>query len=674
MAVELAAADPASPWMMHLERAHGLAHAAARVIGEESEPSLHLAPAAEKLARGVAALYDAFDGRADRATAIDLAQARLWDAAILVARAGLAPALDALTLACGELLSAAERFPRVPLAPRALAPLRAGTDVPPLHTLERASLAPSFPAPPVPAPAVDLPVPDLPVPTTFAELAAAAAAVKQLVAERTAALTRPAPRPPKRAEAPREVPRGFAEAPPPREREDDFVRRWARECVEEVGLIGVQRTPLVGDDFRTSLPLERRLVAAVDALAALGPVAVASVEPFAMDAPAADPMRVFAATMIGGCLAGRDALAAGERVLHRFGPADPAVAEPFVSAMKLAPNPFVPSVLRALLASGDRACRVIAAEVLAHRGLLTEAELGALAEDDDPRLLAIALPALGAGRFRALHRALAVGLSHANLRVQEAALDAMALAAHPGAGAAARAAAAGPLGDRALGRLALVADEADARWLVDRLRAAPSAAVIEAVGWAGHLEAVPALLGLLSSGEDDEKLAAGAALERLLGADLRVEIEVLPEALDEPAVADPDPAPAPPRRPLAEIVSDPRDRPPPGSKEKLEVASPDPERWRPYWVEHGRRLDPRLRHRRGQPYTPSVSLYELDRLPLPPDERRRLHRELAARTGKITAFDPHDFVVVQEQRLAVWGALVASAGGAPGAWTRPAGV
>jgi hypothetical protein len=69
-----------------------------------------------------------------------------------------------------------------------------------------------------------------------------------------------------------------------------------------------------------------------------------------------------------------------------------------------------------------------------------------------------------------------------------------------------------------------------------------------------------------------------------------------------------------------------------------------------------------------------VSLYELDRLPLPPDERRRLHRELAARTGKITAFDPHDFVVVQEQRLAVWGALVASAGGVPGAWTRPAGV
>src|SRR5690242_7350851 len=102
MAVELAAADPASPWMMHLERAHGLAHAAARAIGEESEPSPHLAPAAEKLARGVTALYDAFDGRADRLTAIDLGHARLWDAAILVARAGLAPALDALTQACRE--------------------------------------------------------------------------------------------------------------------------------------------------------------------------------------------------------------------------------------------------------------------------------------------------------------------------------------------------------------------------------------------------------------------------------------------------------------------------------------------------------------------------------------------------------------------------------------------
>jgi len=66
-----------------------------------------------------------------------------------------------------------------------------------------------------------------------------------------------------------------------------------------------------------------------------------------------------------------------------------------------------------------------------------------------------------------------------------------------------------------------------------------------------------------------------------------------------------------------------------------------------------------------------VSLYELDQLPLTPTERRRLHRELAARTGKITAFDPHDFVAAQERSLAAWGAIVRSTEETPGAWSRP---
>jgi hypothetical protein len=66
-----------------------------------------------------------------------------------------------------------------------------------------------------------------------------------------------------------------------------------------------------------------------------------------------------------------------------------------------------------------------------------------------------------------------------------------------------------------------------------------------------------------------------------------------------------------------------------------------------------------------------VSLYELDRLPLAPEDRRRLHRELAARTGRWTHFDPHDFVVVQEQGLKAWEGLIKSQAEVPGAWSRP---
>lgn len=674
MATPLPAADPASPWMKHLERAHALAHEAARAVGEEVEPSPFLAPAARHLERGVAAMYDAFDGRADRVTAIGLAHGRLWEGAILVARAGLPRALGPLRAACAELVAAEERFPRVALAGRAASALVAATDVLPLHVVERSSILPSFRAPPVPEPEAEIPAFALPEPTTFEELAAVAAMAARHAEQRIAENTAPKAALPANEPAPAPMPPpGFAVSPPPALAEDAFVQRWARQCFEEIGMLGLQRTPLAGDDWRTSASIERRLLHAVDAIAALGPIAVAYLEPLALDAPVANPMTVFAISLLGGCLEGRDALGSAERVLHHFGPNDPLVAEPFASAMKLAPNPFVPGLLRSLCVSPERGCRALAIEVLAHRGWLTEAELGALVEDEDPRILTLALPALAQTRHRDLYRAIARALAHADVRVQAAALDAMAIAAHPEAASAARAAAAGTVGDAALVRLALMADENDARWLLDHANAAPTAAAIEALGWAGLVDAVPLLIELLDAEDDAAKQAAAAALERLLGANLIEPVEIPPEAVEDVMVVDPDPDPPKRGRTLAELVSHPRDMPSAGSPETLEMASMDPAKWKAYWAEHGKRVDPKLRIRRGHPYSPSVSLYELDRLPLPPEDRRRLHRELAARTGKVTAFDPHDFVVVQERALAAWGGVVKAMAESPGGWGRARG-
>jgi hypothetical protein len=320
MHFDYAAGSPG--WIAHLERAHGLVNAVARRL-EEAEPSVHLAPAARHLERGLSALYDAFDGRADRATAIGRAHARFWDAAIEVARAGLPSAVDVLREVCAELIAAEEEFPRVPPAARAPVKLRAGADLPPLHTIERASLVPRFRVPAMPAVVAEAPVAELPEPTTFDELMQAALAMRQIAADRTkAALARSGARSQAEAEQPAKeleaVPVGFAFVPPAALEEDDFVRRWARVCFEEIGMLGVQRAPLPGEDWRACLALELRMVAAIDALAALGPVAIAHVEPMAMDAPAPDPMGMFAVAMIGGCLEGRDALACAERVLHRL--------------------------------------------------------------------------------------------------------------------------------------------------------------------------------------------------------------------------------------------------------------------------------------------------------------------------------------------------------------------
>lgn len=671
----LPTAGPASPWIKHLERAHSLSHEAARAIGEEIEPSPFLLPAARLIARGVASMYDAFDGRSDRLSAIGVAHGRLWEGAILVARAGLGGALAALRGACAELVAAEARFPNVTLAGRPEQALRASIEDLPLHAVARASVTPSFRAPPVPEPegedeeeAATAPLPD---PTTFADLAAvaemAARRTQERIARRLARRPDPAPAGPVIAPAP---PPGFAGAPGAGISEGAFIQRWARHCFEEIGMLGLQRAPLAGDDWRTSLPIERRLLHAVDAVAALGARAVSTLEPLALDAPAANPMAVFAISLLGGCLEGRDVLGGAERVLHHFGAGDPIVADPFTSAMKLAPNPFVPGMLRSLLGSGDRASRAIAVEVLAHRGWLTDADLSALAEDEDARVFARVLPALSIRRHRDLDRALERALGHADLRVQEAALEAMALAAHPRAAAAARAAAEGALGDRALVPLALVGDEGDARWLLSRIKGSPSKATIEALGWAGLLEAVPVLMGSLESEDDEVKLAAGAALDRLLGANMVEAFELQPEAAEDVLVVDPDPDPPKRRPPLAGELSDPRDMPSPGSPETIDVPSIDPAKWQAYWAAHGGKLDKKQRIRRGYPYSPSVSLYELDRLPLGPVDRRRLFRELCARTGRVVGFDPDDLVVVQERSLAAWGAAVKAMGEVPGAWGR----
>lgn len=670
---EPAAEDPVSVWMTHLERAHDRAHAAARAIEDHAEPSAHLAPAARRLEHGLAAMYDAFDGRADRVTAIGVAHACLWDAAILMARAGLSSALAALREACAELVSAEERFPRVQLAGRVAVELQAGTYLPPLHTIERASLVPSFRAPLVPKPEEEAAVVELPEPTTFEELAAVAEAARHFARERAQALAerrRELPEAKVQAPAPVDVPSGFAFVPPPPLDEDAFVRRWARECFDEIGMLGLQRTPLAGDDWRACQVLETRLITAIDALAALGPIGIASVEPLAMDTPVANPMSVFAMAMIGGCLEGRDALACAERVLYRFGPNDPTVAEPFASAMKLAPSPLVRIAMRSLYASAELGGRAIAVEVLAYRGWLTPSELAELADEENPRVLALALSALAVARHPDFGRALSRALAHADLRLQAAALDAMALGAHPQAASAARTAARGALGERALIRLAIVAGVDDARWLIERMEASPTPAAIEAVGWAGLVDAVPVLLRLLESDAPKIKLATGAALDRLLGAHLIESIKVLPEALETVDVVDPDSEPGRPREPIEVLVSDPRDRPPAGSSETLEVPSTDPAKWRAYWAEHGRHHDPKLRLRRGQAYSPSISLYELDQLPLSPEDRRRLHHELAARTGKAARFDPYDFVPTQEQSIKDWESLVRASAERPGSWGR----
>jgi hypothetical protein len=336
-------------------------------------------------------------------------------------------------------------------------------------------------------------------------------------------------------------------------------------------------------------------------------------------------------------------------------------------ALKLVPHPGLPILLRTLLGDPDPACRALAIEVLAYRGLATPAELTAAARDPSPAVAAAALPALGialpAEASPAIERAVATG----DPLLREASWLAMIFAAHPRASEALSAELAGPLASRAAVALAIAGDDRDAARLLAALRDAPTSALVGAVGWAGQPEAVPALMDLLGHEDPVVQLDAAFALDRITGARLYDEVELPPDVIAVPDVEDPDvgePKPAP----LARLVSDPRDRPSEGSNDVATQPTVRADRWRAYWNEKGADYKPGVKVRRGSPYTPAISLWELDAWPVTPWERRWLQRELVIRTGQVVRLDPHDFVAVQEEALRAWAPIAQRAGGG---WVRP---
>lgn len=657
----------AERWHLELERAHRLAHEAARAVQAQLEPSPHLSPAATQLSSGVEAIYAAFNGTTDRATAINQGHTRLWAGAILIAQenaqatADLSGALGALRQACQALLEAERSLgpSATRLTPR---PHRAGGTELTLHAPHRKPVAPKFMAPPLPDAPTEAPaevLPAVPTPDSFEALAAAAAAVNAFAQAKTAAALAPKTTEPEPSPEPDVVPDGFARAPDPAVDAETFSRRWLRECIDEVGMLGLQRAPLPGDAWRDVMPLEVRMVRAIDAAIAFGAdAACEAAEALAHDAPVADPMRMFAVTAIGGCIEGRDTLGPAERVLTRYGMGDPAIARAFVDAMKVVPHPDAARLLRSWL-DGPR--RALAVDVMAHRGWLTEAEMGRVLEEGSPAERAWVLPAMARARYAGLGRALTEALADDAPVVVDAALHAKTIAAHADTTAAAEAAQRGPLGDRALLWMALSGGRPEAQSIVGRL-AQPSPDVVRAAGWAGALEAVGPLIGLLA----DDALApvAAEALERLLGAGLTQTTTVSPDALVEPYLFDPDPDPKPERPPL----DDGRDPFPEGTPEDVEVPSTDAAAWRAHWQAHRSAIDLAARHRLGQPYSTSVSLHALDQRRLGPDDRRCLQAELCFRTGRIVPWSPEDFVTAQHRSLHAWAEVLARDPGTPGAW------
>ncbi len=558
----------------------------------------------------------------------------------------------------------------MPRPPAPAPELRASRDLPGLHALDRPTLTPRLRVPEPPEPTVeDAPPPAIPTPKTFEELAKAIEALQGRAAPEEEPEREPDA--PPAAEAAEDHP-GFAAEIAPALTSEEFLQSRVRHCFEEVSMIGMQRAPLLGDPWRASLILERRMLASIDAIVAMGPASVALIEPLVLDSPAKDAARVFGTGMVMGCLLGRDAFAVAERAFLAFEVGDPASAAAFAGALKLVPHPSLPVVMRAWLADADPARRALAIDVLGYRRLAAVDEL-ARAAADEPLVAAAALPHYAVTRHGGVTPAIQAALASESLPLRQSAWLAMAITSDLRAAAVLRTELAGGAGVPAALPLAIVGDARDAALLLERAVATQDPTLITAVGWAGAATAIPVLIELLRRVTDDEvKLTVAYALERITGAEMYEQTLVPPEKILVPDAPEPDLAGelAPPPARLA-ALGDPRDLPGDGAPDLLDQPTVDHARWLAYWREKEAHFQPALRFRRGWPYTPLVSLRELDRWRCTPGERRLLQRELIARTGRWVHFDPHDFVVVQEASLREWEPFVQRASGQPGAWSMP---
>ena len=622
----------------------------------ERQPELDVGSAAKQVELAFRRLYDLLDGRGEpnealaaTLAAVDAARGSLTaDAGPVEQARGL---LDQLRMALGQ-----ATLPAIGATEPEHHPALASLELPRLQQQARPSLGPKLRIAPAEATEAAAFEP-LPPPTTHEELETYGQRQREHIEAHLAAV-KAAP-PVAESEDENEDASAAAAAP--------FVSKWARECFDEVAMLGDQRQPLLGDDWRTTRDIEERLLWTLDAFASLGPQALQQVETLVLDAPAPDPLRTFAAGLLLGCVAGRDTLGLAERIA-RAQAADPAALRCFGDALLLAPHPNVTTLLRSWLGESDPDYRAAATRVLAARGLLTETELSACAQDR-PEIAALVLVPMALTAHPDLDQLLPSALESPRRRLRLAAWQALALTSRRDAVALLGQHLSGELGDEAALLLAALGSRNDANVITQRALHAPTAEALEAVALSGHIGAVEGLIGLLR-GDEDVALGAARALERITGAGLLADVEIEAEKLDPPELPEQDTGgfEGPPAQPLSQLVSNPRFMPAEPDPDVLELPAPDPDLWAAWWSEHRDDFPADRRHRSGQLYTPLVAHAELAGPLLTRGERRHVGIELRALSKQDHGFDVGAFVVQQEQTLERWQAELAALSSNPGAW------
>lgn len=530
------------------------------------------------------------------AAALDAATAVLLVASTPDATAELRATIEEAHAALGAFREAAVEAavvaPVRAASPRGPQPLRAGLGAPSLHRLERPPLVPLV-----------------------------------RVAAPGALEPRPRPRPP---EDPAAAPLLA------------HLRALARDCFAELGHLGHLRLPAGGSPWTPALrAFEDRLLADLDAVAALGGRVVYDGAPslqldvlaellvWADDAPCQDPARAFARAFVLGCMDGDDALRAA-LVALRQSPLDTHEAQR--SALSLASSPAIERAMEGLAMGDDARLSAFALEVLRARGEGSMAVAPALAGHPDEQVRRGAALLLGASREREAARALLSGMlavERAAPVVAAAAESLVRLGAREGLLAARAALAAGGPFEAAeedlLRVVAVAGGPADATALVGALRARPSEATVQAVGWHGHPGSVEPLLDVFAEASPELWPSLAGALRRITG----FEVE-------------------------------------PSQAGAGMFAAWWAERWDRFGSADEQRLDGGLpcRYRFGQPHMQAATIEELKGVSSPA-AREAAALELAVLTGGAVRLEPSGWVAAQ---LGALGAAREGLARRPGDW------
>jgi len=173
----------------------------------------------------------------------------------------------------------------------------------------------------------------------------------------------------------------------------EFRRRAVQECLDTVAVLRSYREPLEGETWMTPAESEQRLLAQVNAILGLGPVALEQVAQLAIDEDLPDPGRVFASLFVLSCAAGERWLSAIRRIFAVAVMRHAQEAGAAVEAMGLGPHPGIDACMLLLLDDPQARLRAAAVRVLAYRGTLSEPAWVQAMRDDDIGVLAAALNA-----------------------------------------------------------------------------------------------------------------------------------------------------------------------------------------------------------------------------------------------------------------------------------------